>query len=106
MPRPKGSGKMGPVRALRLPRALDAWFEERLRERPTVSSSALLLEIIHGGLRLLPGYMGRHRASLIRLQDDSQARSIYVAALRETFGAAYVAHLESWLESELAELKL
>jgi len=93
---------MGSVRALRLPRALDAWFEARLRDRPTMSASALLLELVHGGLRLSPGYMARHRASLVRLENDPKGRCIYVDALRETFGLRYVEHLETWIEDERA----
>ena len=101
MPRKKGSGQAGPVRALRLPRPLDAWFEGRLRERPAASATSLLLELVHGGLRLVPGYMSRQRAHLERLRSEpgKEAARGYLSALRDTFGDEYVAHLEAWIEA-------
>ncbi len=102
MPRIKGSGVMGPVRSLRLPLDLDMWFEKRLREFPDRSASALLLEVFHGGLRLDRGYMRRHRRAVEALQvvGDSAGHAAYVKALRDTFGAAYVDHINKWIEAE------
>ncbi|MEO6914016.1 MAG: hypothetical protein ABI182_08370 [Candidatus Baltobacteraceae bacterium] len=102
MPRIKGSGVMGPVRSLRLPVDLDMWFETRLREYPNRSASELLLEVFHGGLRLEHGYMQRHRRAveaLLRAEDRARCAA-YIAALRDTFGAAYVDHLNKWIEAE------
>lgn len=99
MPRPKGSGKLGPVRSLRLPLELDDWFEQRLRDDGARPASDILLEAVHGGLRLQPGYMTRqHRAlgELIRAGDRVRYDS-YVRALADSFGSAYVNHVEAWL---------
>lgn len=102
MPRVKGSGTMGVVRSLRLPRSLDAWFEARLREHPERSASELLLALFHGGLRLQDGYMERHRAYLERHADagDVRAYAAYRQALADTFGEAYAAHVEAWIRHE------
>ncbi|MGA8098302.1 MAG: hypothetical protein WB810_06550, partial [Candidatus Cybelea sp.] len=64
MARPKGSAKLGPVRSLRLPLDLDHWFEQRLRDEIERPASDILLEALHGGLRLQSGYMNRHRQTL------------------------------------------
>src|SRR5690348_12655012 len=68
MPRRKGSGKYGPVRSLRLSLELDNWFEQRLRDDPR-SASDILLEAVHGGLRLQPGYMSRQHRTLTDLAE-------------------------------------
>jgi len=99
MPRAKGSGKLGPVRSLRLPLELDGWFEQRLRDDGARPASDILLEAVHGGLRLQPGYMIRqHRAlgELVRAGERIRYDS-YVRALADSFGSAYVNHLEAWL---------
>lgn len=102
MPRIKGSGVMGPVRSLRLPRDLDMWFETRLREYPDRSASGLLLEVFHGGLRLDRGYMQRHRQAVEALlrAHDIAGHATYRRALVDTFGLAYVEHIEKWIEAE------
>lgn len=102
MPRIKGSGSAGPVRSLRLPRELDAWFEDRLRENPRRGASDLLLELLHGGLRLRHGYMlGQYRA-LARLieRKDRAGCDAYLSALLDTFGTHYVEHIKKWLSAE------
>jgi hypothetical protein len=102
MPRAKGSGKFGPVRSLRLPLELDRWFESRLREDALRPASDMLLEAVHGGLRLQPGYMRRQYSSLAALVSGNDLRryETYVRALNDTFGSGYVKHLEAWLRSE------
>ncbi len=102
MPRRKGSGRLGPVRSLRLPLALERWFGATLCLRPDHSASSLLLELVHGGLRLAPGYMRRHAAALLALERDGAAiaRENYARALGDTFGERYVAHVEAWIQSE------
>jgi hypothetical protein len=102
MPRPKGSGKFGTVRSLRLPEELDRWFEQRLREDARRPASDILLEALHGGLRLQKGYMLRQRRALeglVRANDRAGYES-YVRALADSFGSAYVKHLEAWLVAE------
>lgn len=99
MSRPKGSGKFGAVRSLRLPLELDRWFERRLREDATRPASDILLEAVHGGLRLRSGYMTsqyRALASFVSANDRTRYGS-YVRALADSFGSAYVKHLEAWL---------
>lgn len=105
MPRKKGSGYVGQVRSLRLPLALERWFDETLCLRPDRTASALLLELIHGGLRLAPGYMRRHRDTLAAMRRDGEREGYitYIRALRETFGDRYVAHVNAWLEAETPE---
>ena len=92
---------MGSVRSLRLPLALDAWFEKRLCEDPQRSASEMLLELLHGGLRLRRGYMERHRAELESYagRNDARGYADYRRALEQTFGATYVEHLERWLQA-------
>jgi hypothetical protein len=99
MSRPKGSGKFGSVRSLRLPVELDRWFEVRLREEAQRPASDILLEAVHGGLRLQPGYMRRHRDALAALiaEEDAVRYESYVSALADSFGTAYVKHVEAWL---------
>jgi hypothetical protein len=102
MARPRGSGKFGPVRSLRLPHDLDCWFEERLRVERDRAASVILLEAIHGGLRLQRGYMRRQRdalAALIEARDRAGYES-YCRALADSFGSAYVRHVEAWLASD------
>jgi hypothetical protein len=99
MPRHKGSGKFGPVRSLRLPFELDEWFEQRLREDAARSASDILLEALHGGLRLQAGYMTRQRDALEALigANDAICYESYTRALADSFGTGYVKHLEAWL---------
>lgn len=99
MSRPKGSGKLGPVRSLRLPLELDEWFEQRLRDDAARSASDILLDAVHGGLRLQPGYMGRQHLALsaFAAANDRVRYESYVGALADSFGSAYVKHLEAWL---------
>lgn len=93
---------MGAVRSFRLPRALDAWFEQRLCAQPDVSASELLLALLHSGLRLKPGYMARHRQALEEFLQhaDIPGFLLYHASLKDTFGETYVEHLERWLEND------
>src|SRR5450631_1790709 len=67
MGRVAGSGAAGKTRSTRLPRALDEWFTERLERHPEQSATELLLQLIHGGLRLREGYMAIHRRALEEL---------------------------------------
>ncbi len=98
---------MGAVRSLRLPRDLDLWFETRLREYPGRSASDLLLETLHGGLRLNRGYMRRHRRAIeaLLVAGDDSRYAAYVDALRDTFGVSYVNHIEKWIEAESEVLR-
>ncbi len=93
---------MGPTRSMRLPRALDEWFNERLDRHPERSSSELLVQLLHGGLRLREGYMAIHRRVLEQhiSTGDRKSYSIYLNCLTDTFGHEYVAHLENWLAGE------
>ena len=93
---------MGPTRSMRLPRALDNWFQERLERHTERSASELLVQLVHGGLRLREGYMAIHRRVLEGHSSagDAATYAIYVACLTDTFGAEYVAHLENWLAAE------
>lgn len=101
MGRVKGSGSMGPTRSTRLPAALDAWLESRLLLHRDRSVSDILLELIHGGLRLREGYMAIHRRVLEeRLGGDRLAYDAYRHCLLDTFGAQYVEHLDRWLEAD------
>jgi hypothetical protein len=102
MSRPKGSGKLGPVRSLRLPFELDEWFEERLRDEAARPASEILLDAVHGGLRLQPGYMGRQHLALsaLAVANDLVRYESYVRALADSFGSTYVKHLEAWLAAD------
>ena len=104
MPRLKGSGALGPVRSLRLPLPLECWFEARLRDEPDRAVSDMLLQLVIGGLRLRSGYMARHRERLKQLRRDAAdaAHEAYWAMLRDTFGDAYIEHLQAWIEAEPA----
>lgn len=90
------------MRSLRLPLDLDEWFERRLREDPARPASDILLEAVHGGLRLARGYMTRQHAALRELAatNDGAGYASYVRALTDSFGSAYVAHLEAWLAAD------
>jgi len=100
--RPRGSGSMGPTRSTRLPRALDDWFVERLERNLERSPSEILVQLIHGGLRLREGYMAIHRRALEQyvVAEEPEAYATYVRALTDTFGLEYVAHIERWLAAE------
>lgn len=104
MARLHGSGKLGPTRSVRLPVGLDGWFWERLELKPEMSASELLVSLVHGGLRLRDGYMSVHRAALERLQQSGsdELYQNYIDCLCDTFGPAYVEHLERWLASDAA----
>ena len=104
MARPRGN-TAGPTRSMRLPRALDEWFETRMRAHPQRSASELLVELVHGGLRLRDGYMSIHRYALEARAANPQAYGEYRACLLHTFGADYVEHLERWLEAEGVRLQ-
>lgn len=90
------------MRSLRLPLELDRWFERRLREDAARPASDILLEAVHGGLRLQPGYMRRQYDSLAALVAGNDARryETYIRALDDAFGSDYVKHLEAWLHSD------
>ncbi len=101
MGRVKGSGQMGPTRSTRLPAAIDAWLESRLMRDAHRSVSDILVELIHGGLRLREGYMAIHRRVLEeRAALDPAAYEAYRACLLDTFGAQYLEHLDRWLEAD------
>jgi hypothetical protein len=102
MPRQKGSGTMGPTRSTRLPMPIDEWFQQRLELKPEMSPSEQLVGLIHGGLRLRDGYMAIHRRTLEHYITTAQrdCYEIYLRALLDTFGKAYVDHLEKWLEAD------
>ncbi len=100
MGRAKGSGKLGVTRSTRLPAAIDAWLEERIARDAVRSVSDILIELVHGGLRLREGYMAIHRRALEAHRDDEAAFATYRACLLDTFGREYVEHLERWLEAD------
>jgi AcrR family transcriptional regulator len=101
MARVKGSGSMGPVRSVRLPRALDEWLEERLARYRERSPSEVLVALIHGGLRLREGYMAIHRRMLEQHAGSGNGDyAAYTRCLEDTFGREYVRHLESWLAAD------
>lgn len=101
MPRLKGSGQMGPTRSTRLPAPIDEWLESRLMLHREKSVSEILLELIHGGLRLREGYMSVHRRALeAQVGGDPIASSAYRECLLDTFGVQYVEHLDRWLEAD------
>ncbi|MGH7727502.1 MAG: hypothetical protein ACREM2_01750 [Vulcanimicrobiaceae bacterium] len=93
---------MGPTRSLRLPHALDAWFQSRLERDPERSASDLLVALVHGGLRLREGYMAVHRRALehYATSGEPERYAVYCRSLLDTFGAEYLAHLERWLEAD------
>jgi hypothetical protein len=93
---------MGPTRSARLPRSLDDWFNERLARHPERSASELLVQLIHGGLRLREGYMAIHRRVLEDhlSKGDAEVYAAYARCLNDTFGAEYVTHLENWLAAD------
>ena len=91
---------MGPVRSTRLPGSLDAWLESRLMLHAHKSSSEVMVELIHGGLRLREGYMAVHRRALETIASDAQAARTYLRALEDTFGAEYIDHLLKWLTAD------
>jgi hypothetical protein len=103
MARARGSGSMGPTRSMRLPQALDEWFTERLERHSERSPSAILVQLIHGGLRLREGYMEIHRRVLEQHMDSAEPEAFaaaYIQCLTDTFGPEYVAHLKEWLAAE------
>jgi hypothetical protein len=102
MPRAKGSGQAGPTRSVRLPLALDRWFQERLERHPERSSSEVHVALLLGGLRLRDGYMAVHRRVLEHyvLSGQRDIYAAYVRCLLDTFGPEYVLHLERWLEAD------
>ena len=99
MPRPRGP-TTGPTRSMRLPVALDQWFESRLRTHPLRSASDVLVELVHGGLRLRDGYMAIHRHQLEGRRSRPAAYAEYLACLSDTVGPEYVEHLERWLAAD------
>gem|GEM_PF-6775250 len=94
MSRKAGSGKMGRVRSVRLPLDLDAWLEDRVLSAQE-SVSEVFLQLVHGGLRLRPGYMTAHRNALIAfiVRSERGAYVTYCAAIADTFEPGYVRHL-------------
>lgn len=93
---------MGPTRSTRLPTPLDEWLESRLAIHRHKSASEILVELIHGGLRLRDGYMSIHRRVLeeLRRAGEPARYESYRGCLRDTFGDEYVAHLDRWLEAD------
>ncbi len=102
MARPRGSGTMGPTRSMRLPRAIDEWYLQRLERHKERSPSEMLVQLVHGGLRLREGYMAIHRRALEAhvASANHEGYSSYVACLIDTFGSDYVTHLERWLAAD------
>jgi hypothetical protein len=100
--RTHGSGSAGPTRSVRLPKALDLWFTARLERHAERSPSELLVQLVHGGLRLREGYMAIHRRTLEQLITAGQldAYALYLRCLDDTFGPEYVVHLKNWLVAE------
>ena len=72
---------------------------------PHRSTSDLLVELIHGGLRLRDGYMSTHRYALEARVGDAMAYDEYRTCLLDSFGPEYVEHLEQWLEAEGVAVK-
>ncbi len=99
MPRPRGM-TTGATRSMRLPIALDEWLESRMQAHPHRSASDLLVELVHGGLRLRDGYMSIHRYALEERVTTPAAYAEYRACLYDSFGPDYVQHLERWLEAD------
>jgi len=93
---------MGPTRSVRLPRAIDEWFEERLGRSPDRSPSEILVSLVHGGLRLREGYMAIHRRVLEHyvLSGQADVYAAYLRCLTDSFGPDYVEHIERWLEAD------
>jgi len=93
---------MGPTRSMRLPLALDRWFEERLARNQERSPSEVLVALVHGGLRLREGYMAIHRRVLEHYVTSGQTEvyAAYRRCLLDSFGPEYVDHLEKWLVSD------
>jgi hypothetical protein len=89
------------VRSVRLPLALERWFAERMSTSHR-GQSAMLVFLIHGGLRLREGYMAIHRRALEDLLAPEREPELfaYVCGLTDTFGVAYVRHVERWLKSD------
>jgi hypothetical protein len=85
---------------MRLPIALDEWLESRMQAHRHRSASDLLVELVHGGLRLRDGYMSMHRYALEARVAQPAAYAEYRTCLSDTFGADYVEHLERWLEAD------
>ena len=85
---------------MRLPVALDEWLESRVRAHPHRSVSDLLVELVHGGLRLRDSYMSIHRYALEARVANAPAYAEYRSCLLDTFGPEYVEHLERWLEAD------
>jgi hypothetical protein len=71
-----------------------------MQAHPHRSASDLLVELVHGGLRLRDGYMSIHRYALEARIAAPQAYAEYRACLNDTFGPEYVEHLERWLEAD------
>ena len=87
---------------MRLPRALDDWFLERLERHAERSPSAILVQLVHGGLRLREGYMEIHRRVLEQhiAAGATETYATYVQCLTDTFGPEYVEHLNDWIAAE------
>jgi hypothetical protein len=71
-----------------------------MRAYPHRSISDLLVELVHGGLRLRDGYMSTHRYALEARAHIPTVYAEYRTCLLDTFGSEYVEHLEQWLEAE------
>jgi hypothetical protein len=71
-----------------------------MRAHPQRSTSDVLVELVHGGLRLRDGYMSIHRYALEARSGSPEAYAEYRMCLTDTFGREYVEHLERWLEAE------
>jgi len=62
----------------------------------------MLVQLVHGGLRLREGYMAIHRRALERhvTAGELEEYAAYLRCLADTFGPEYVTHLEHWLAAE------
>ncbi len=74
-----------------------------MQAHPHRSASDLLVELIHGGLRLRDAYMSIHRYALEARIASPDAYAEYRACLSDTFGVEYVDHVERWLQADLTE---
>ena len=71
-----------------------------MRAHPHRSASDLLVELVHGGLRLRDAYKSIHRYALEARADRPKTDAENRACLQDTFSSEYVEHVERWLEAE------
>jgi hypothetical protein len=95
VPRLRGSGSHGSVRALRLPHELDQWFESRLNASAVSGASALLSALVACARSLRSDHRERQRRSLgrLRLSRDRNGYMAYLQALDDTFGPEFLSEI-------------